>query len=210
MIEPTPTPRKAKTHSSQRPSATRDRIIEVGTRLIASSGVDAINSNVIARAAGVGVGTFYSHFADKHALHREAMSSAIEGLQGALVAAASRHSADATMETLVRAMVEAAVGFAEQNADLFRVAFVRPPRSSPGGRPSFGLSSRGIESRLQALQREGRLHPGVDPGLAARAFTSMQTSAIVWWLEASERPSRERLVETLVRLHPAIACRPTG
>jgi AcrR family transcriptional regulator len=185
----------------------RDRILEAGTRLIAEQGVESVNSNVIARAAAVGVGTFYAHFPDKHALHREAVAVAVDGLQASLARAASQQGDAAPTETLVRALVEAAIAHAERHPDLFRVAFAHPARGASSPRPVLGLSSRGIESRLDAMQRGGRLDPGVDPGLAARAFTAMQTSVIVWWLEAGERPARDRLVETLVRLHPAIACR---
>lgn len=182
----------------------------MGTRLIAERGVDGVNSNVIARAARVGVGTFYGHFADKHALHRAAVAAAVDGLQSALASRAASSGAQASVDEQVRGLVEAAVGWAQSHPEPFRLAFGRPPRSSASGGPGLGLSSHGIEVRLAALQRAGRLDAGVDPGLAARAFISMQTSVIVWWLEASERPPREKLVETLVRLHPAIACRPIG
>ena len=56
----------------------RDRILEAGTRLLADRGLDAINTNVIARAAGVGVGTFYSQFEDKHAFHRAVVARGLE------------------------------------------------------------------------------------------------------------------------------------
>ena len=68
-------------------SSARERLLEAGTRLIAERGIEAVNTNVIARAAGVGVGTFYAQFEDKHALHRSAVVRALDGLQAALSAA---------------------------------------------------------------------------------------------------------------------------
>jgi len=194
----------------RKPDAARDRILTAGTRLIADRGIEGVNSNVIARAARVGVGTFYGHFPDKHALHRAAIAHAIDGLQSKLTRTAADLDPQAELVDQVRGLVEAAVDWAITHPEPFRLAFGRASRSSAAGGPALGLSSHGIELRLTALQREGRLDAAVDPGLAARAFTAMQTGVIVWWLEASERPSRERLIETLVRLHPAIACRGTA
>jgi AcrR family transcriptional regulator len=205
-----PIPASSPTRGTPKPDAARARLLEAGTRLIAERGVESVNSNVIARAAGVGVGTFYNHFPDKHALHRAAVTQAVDGLQSALASTASQIAGRAVVDDQVRPLVEAAIDWAIRHPDLFRLAFGRSARGSAAGGPALGLSSHGIEVRLAGLQREGRLDPSVDPGLAARAFTAMQTHVIVWWLEASERPSRERLVETLVRLHPAIACRPPG
>lgn len=192
-----------------RSGQTRDRILAAGVRLIAEHGIDGVNSNVIARAARVGVGTFYTHFADKHVLHREAASLALDGLQSRL-GEATRALSDAPPTEQVRALVEAAVGYAEAQPDLFRVAFGHAAPGAARGRPAVVLSPRPTESRLRALQQSGRLDPEIDARVAARAFTSMSTDVIVWWLEARDRPGRDALVETLVRLHPAVACRSTG
>jgi AcrR family transcriptional regulator len=207
---PQPIPATQPNRATRNATAARARILDAGTKLIADRGIDGVNSNVIARAAGVGVGTFYGHFADKHALHAAAAAAAIDGLQSTLAHAAAEQSEQASLDSQVQLLVEAAVDWAIDHSEPFRLAFGSHHRSSAGGGPILGLSSHGIEVRLAALQRAGRLDPSIDPGLAARAFTAMQTSIIVWWLEASERPPRERLVDTLVRLHPAIACRPAG
>ena len=52
----------------RRGGARREAIVRAGEGLLARDGYDAVNSNQIARAAGVGVGTFYRHFEDKAAL----------------------------------------------------------------------------------------------------------------------------------------------
>ena len=52
--------------SKQAPSPlARELLIGAAAQLIAERGFDAVNSNQIARAAGLGVGTFYRHFQDK-------------------------------------------------------------------------------------------------------------------------------------------------
>jgi AcrR family transcriptional regulator len=184
----------------------RDRLLEEGTRLVAERGIEAINTNVIARAARVGVGTFYNHFGDKYALHRAVVGRGLEAVRGAL-AEAHRRTESAPIAEQVRAGVTALVDVAQSHPLRFRAAFARP---TPGARRTgavLGLSSRPVEQRLAALQREGSIDPAIDPGVAARAFTEMQLSAIASWLEDPKVAPREALIETLIRLHPAIACR---
>ncbi len=183
----------------------RDRLLEEGTRLVAERGIEAINTNVIARAARVGVGTFYSHFGDKYALHRAVVGRGLDAVRGAL-AEAHRRSESRPIAEQVRAGVTALVDVAQAHPLRFRAAFARP---TPGVRAGavMGLSSRPVEQRLTALQREGSIDPAIDPGVAARAFTEMQLSVIASWLEDPKVAAREALIETLIRLHPAIACR---
>ena len=76
-----------------------------------------------------------------------------------------------------------------------------------GGRPGVGFSARALENRLAELQRGGLLEASVDTGLAARIFNAGQSQIVLWWLEAPDPPSTAQLIETLVQLHPAVACR---
>ena len=50
------------------PKQARAALIRAAAIQFARNGFDAVNSNQIAREAGVGVGTFYRHFHDKSAL----------------------------------------------------------------------------------------------------------------------------------------------
>jgi AcrR family transcriptional regulator len=216
MAAPSPS-RSSSTRPPSRRSDAREKLLVAGTRLIADHGIDAINTNVIARAARVGVGTFYGHFDDKHALHRAVVARALEVVRQSL-ADAHREVADRPLPEQVRAGVEALVELAESRPDLFKAAFSRPalgarapagPRASAAPRRSgaLGLSPRPVEQRLRALQAEGAIDPAIDPGVAARAFTEMQIAILCWWIDEPDRPPRTALVETLVRLHPAMACR---
>jgi AcrR family transcriptional regulator len=185
----------------------QERLLRAGTRLIAEIGIDAVNTNVIARAARVGVGTFYAQFEDKHALHRSAVVGALAGLQAKL--AANAPAADAPITEQVEAAVAAFVDFASTSPEQFRVAFATAPRTAAAGRPALGFSTRATERRLRALQAKGELDPDLDPEIAARAFAGAQTAVISWWLDAQERTSRRDVIDTLVRMHPAITGRPT-
>jgi AcrR family transcriptional regulator len=191
----------------QKQSPATERLLRAGTQLIAREGLDGVNTNTIARAAGVGVGTFYSSFADKHALHRAIVVRAFDQLQKALVEAATAARGAGVAEE-VRATVSAVVDFAEQNPDLFSVAFAGPLPTTSRGQPVMGFSSRPMERRLQALQSSGQIDREIDPAIAARGYFGLQNSVLSWWLTCRDRPPRENVIATLVRLHPALAGAP--
>jgi len=200
MAAPAPSP------SPSRAVDAREKLLVAGTRLVAQQGIDAINTNVIARAARVGVGTFYSHFDDKHALHRAVVARGLEVVRRALADAHGRVE-DRPVAEQVRAGVQALVDVAAERPDLFKAAFSRPAATGARRAGAIGLSPRPVEQRLRALQAEGEIDARIDPAVAARAFIEMQVAIVCWWLDEPARPDRDALVETLVRMHPAIACR---
>ncbi|MCZ6784815.1 MAG: TetR/AcrR family transcriptional regulator [Proteobacteria bacterium] len=171
-----------------------EKLLDAATRLFVAHGIERVNSNQIAREAGVGVGTFYAHFKDKHELHQSLVLSALDALRVRVEKAVAAGPADP--EQQVRRTVEAVIAFAEEQPDRFRIAFLG------GGR--FGYSTRGVERRLRELQEEGAVDRALHPGTAARAFASMQSGVLLWWLEDPSRGSRAEVFETLVRLHPAL------
>jgi AcrR family transcriptional regulator len=201
----------------QDPAEVRRRLVTAATQRFASHGFEGVNSNQIARDAGVGVGTFYNHFQDKREVHQAVVLETLEALQNR-VATQSARAPDAPLEDQVRDLVEAVVGFAEEIPAQFRVAFggdgtaglgartQRPPLSgATPGRAQVAYSTRATERRLAELQAQGLLDPRLDPGVAARAFVGMQNSVLCWWLEDPTRANREAMIETLIVLHPAIA-----
>ncbi|MBW2295225.1 MAG: TetR/AcrR family transcriptional regulator [Deltaproteobacteria bacterium] len=198
------------------PAEVRRRLLTAATKGFAEHGFEGVNSNQIARDAGVGVGTFYNHFHDKFEVHQAVVLDTLEVLRRRVARSAARPGEG--IEEQVRNLVEAVVAFAEESPARFRVAFgpeastTRAPRAARGESPSrhptraqVGYSTRVTERRLAELQAEGALDPRLDPAVAARAFVAMQNSVMCWWLEDPSRASRAGLVETLVRLHPAVA-----
>lgn len=178
----------------------RQRILRGAAQLLAEQGIERINTNQVARAAGVGVGTFYAHFRDKHDLQRALVLYALDELAAQLAQVPRPEGLVAEVES----WVEGIVAFGEAQPELFTAAFSREPRPAPGV-PAVGFSVRPVERRLAALRRSGELAPGVDPAIAARGFAAMLTSLVCWWLADRSRADRAVLVATLVRLHPAIA-----
>lgn len=178
----------------------RARLLVAGLELFARHGCERVNSNAIARAAGLGIGTFYLHFANKYAVLRELQLRTLAGLRAARAAAQETPGADP-----IRAAIEAAVGFARDHAEAYRVCFGRERSAVAHAGPVLSESTRPIALDLRARQARGELDPALDPELAARAYLAMEVGLLLWWLEDPKRAQAEGLVETLVRLHPAHA-----
>lgn len=211
-----PSSRTERKKKSREPGEVRRRLVAAATLRFAEHGFEGVNSNQIARDAGVGVGTFYNHFQDKHEVHQAVVLETLEALRNRVARSAA--APGGAVEDQVRDLVEAVVGFAEEIPAQFRVAFGadamagrghRAQRSDVSGaapqRAQVAYSTRATERRLADLQRRGALDSKLDPAVAARAFVGMQNSVLCWWLEDPSRATREAIVETLILLHPAVA-----
>ena len=185
---------------------TRIALIEAAEALIGAGALEAINSNLVARAAGVGVGTFYSHFEDKAALAHAISLLAWDELGQAMAAESTASAVQDDAAAMTRAVVE----YASTHPARFRIAFGRGPAAASGasGRPAMTLSTRPVERRLAELQRSGALSPALDPAVAARAWWAMVSGTLLWWLDDPKRSQVEPLVQTLTLLHPARSGRP--
>ena len=181
------------------------RLLSAGLSLFARLGSERVNTNAIARAARVGIGTFYSHFPDKYALLREIQTRTLAGLQRARGEAVSEAGPDPALQ--VESAIRAAVDFAERHPEAYRVTFGRERLGGVRTRSALSESTGAAAALLRQLQAEERLDPDLDVDLAARAYASMEAGMILWWLEAPERTLASDLVDTLARLHPVLACR---
>ncbi|MEZ4332219.1 MAG: TetR/AcrR family transcriptional regulator [Myxococcota bacterium] len=182
-----------------------DRLLSAGLALFARLGCERVNSNSIARAAGVGIGTFYLHFANKYALFRAIQLRTLDALRVARQGATEAAGPD--LDARVRASIEAAVTFAGDHPEAYRVSFGRERTAPAHQGPVVSESTRGIATALGALQRAGALDPTLDVALAARAYLTMESGLLLWWLEDPDRARASAIVDTLVRAHPAHAAR---
>ena len=181
----------------------RDRLLSAALNLFARRGTERVNSNAIARRARLGIGTFYTHFPDKHALLREIQIRTVSGLRAARVDAL--RGAGVRPVDQVRASVGAAIDFASSHAEAYRVTFGRERAGAAAHGPVVTVSSRPTAEALGRLQSAGRLDAALDVDLAARAYSAMEVGTILWWLEDSNRAARDALADTLARMHPAAA-----
>jgi len=179
------------------------RLIGAGLGLFSHLGVEAVHSNAIARRAGVGIGTFYAHFEDKHALLQEIERRTLAALQDARRAAVEAAGSDP--EAQVESSVAAAVDFAGRHPAAYRVTFGRERVGRQ--RPVLRESTRPTAEGLRGLQARGRLDAELDPDLAARAWSATEVGTLLWWIDQPQRAPAASIVDTLVRMHPVRAAR---
>jgi len=101
----------------------KPRLLAAGLSLFAKRGTERVNSNAIARRAKVGIGTFYSHYEDKHALLQEIQIRTLTGLRDVRLAAVRR--ADPAPEAQAAAAIVAAAEFARRHPEAYRVTLGR-------------------------------------------------------------------------------------
>lgn len=174
---------------------TRRRLVEAGSRALASRGLDGVRLTAVARDAGVAEGTVYLHFPDREALVSAVVTGAVRELAAVLRQIRSRPSAIEAADLLA---VEAIVTWAESHRDLFLGA-IRGSWSLAGAEAVGELLAQ-REAELRSFQAAGEVNPDLDPQVVARAEFATYCHTLSWWLVEEPRVSRQRLVETLARL----------
>src|SRR6202042_2504846 len=94
--------------TQRRARQTVDAILDAVVRVLKREGFGAVTTNRVAEVAGVSIGSVYQYFPDKGAifvaLHQRHIEHVDRLIQATLV-----ENADATLETLFRAMIDAMV-----------------------------------------------------------------------------------------------------
>ena len=163
--------------------------------MLAEKGLAATKIADIARAADVGVGTFYLHFDTKEALYDALVEDAVARLQATVDAA--RDGIDDPVEQ-TRAATAALCRFATENREVFKIVF--GPTAAP----------HDVVRRVQALfaaDIEGNIRDGIERGvfgavapvIAAQALVGMSTQLLAWWTEHEAVPV-DWLEETIITL----------
>src|SRR5262245_45191241 len=79
--------------NAERGQATRERLIEIATRLFATRGYDGTSVEAVLHESGMSRGSLYHHFAGKDALFRAVLEDVEAGV-GARLAEATRDAQD--------------------------------------------------------------------------------------------------------------------
>jgi AcrR family transcriptional regulator len=131
----------------------RDRLLVVAKQLFGAQGIDATSMYEIARAAGVGQGTLYRHFADKgeicHALIKEDLAAFMERLGGLIGGDAAESSPLARLDTLIAEKNR----LTESHLPLF-AAMDEAPAGARRGKPFRGPFHAWLHERIRALLAE--------------------------------------------------------
>jgi len=178
------------------------RLLAAARRLFARQGYAGTTVEEIARAAGVGTGTFYLYFPDKpaifHALLSDLYEQMITRVASARQATGSRdprHKLGASVISVLRTF--------EDNEDLARILLLQ----GPGASQEFAALLEGARHRLNLLVEEdvreaGALDDtGPGPGasyLAAQAAVGSVYGTIMGWLAHRLPPDLESAGDALV------------
>lgn len=96
-------------------------IIEAATRILARDGWGALNTNAIARVAGVSVGSVYEYFGNKQAILDVILDRHLSSGEAQLTALASLNPAGLSLDETVRLLVEGFIAVHRDNPRLHRV-----------------------------------------------------------------------------------------
>jgi AcrR family transcriptional regulator len=177
---------------------TRERLLKVGTRLLADRGLRRTRAGDVARAAGVAVGTLYLHFGDKDGLARAALSDAVDALRARLRAAVAPHAEDP--EAAAVAHADAMLRFAEEQAPLARLIFGTDLADRSLGMALLDRLAETQEKRLREGMAEGSFRRDINVAVTAQALVGMQARVVAWWLADRKRTPRAVVVDTLAKL----------
>jgi AcrR family transcriptional regulator len=166
--------------------------------VFAEAGLHGATTVAIARRAGLGTGTFYLHFPDKHALFAEIVDAALGELRERQQRAAASLPAGADE---LRAQLEVLVAFTEEKRDLVRVAFERGGENGEIAKRIHDDVAERVEANLRRFARHEPLP--LQPAAAAQARAATLIRVIAWWAEDPARATRDEIVETLYHLAPS-------
>jgi AcrR family transcriptional regulator len=190
-------PRAARGPAARR-AETRRRLLEAATAVFAEEGLHAATTVTIARRAGLGTGTFYLHFADKHEIFGDLVDATLAELRARQERAAA---ALAPGDDELRVQLEVLVDFAEEKRDLIRVAFERGGENARVAARIHDQTAGRVEATLRRIAEREPL--AVHPAAAAQARAASLIRVIAWWAEDPTRATREAIVETLHHLAPS-------
>lgn len=138
--------------ADRRTDATRGKIKQAFTELVAERGFDRLSVSDVARRAGINRGTVYLHFVDKFDLMRQLEDEALSALSAILFTPGAGEGTRAVADIVPDERVLAALRYVQSDAAFFTALI------GPGGDPLFAdRFKRGIGDHLVAelIRAEG-------------------------------------------------------
>ncbi len=183
--------------ADRRKSDSRQRLLAAARRLFTERGYHATRPQDIARAADVGHGTFYLHFADKRACFlafAEAARAEIEGFVRERLALVEG------IEPQLRALLEALMDYAERNPGVIRAALTDVSVIASGAPDGEGLVDRWAAQwakQVRAGARVGAVRDDYDAEVVGHAIVGLIRGAAGCGIRRRSR--RRALVDTVTR-----------
>lgn len=187
MRNPTEKAKDAISRFQRRREQTARELIEAARRVLAFKGYHDTKIVDIARAANVGVGTFYLYYPTKQAIFFELVDDAVQRLRTQL--AAQRASTE-DPATQARHGTETFFRFAQDNRELFRIVFGHGAAFHDVVRKAQEMFVQDAVANITAGMELGVFRRS-RPDVIAQAFIGMSLQVVSWWLEQTEVPIEE-------------------
>lgn len=155
--------------------STATRLLSAARTLFVERGYHATRPQDIARLAGVGHGTFYSHFADKQACFLAFAEAARLELEAHLRA---RAAGQAGGEAQLRALLGGLLDYAAANPGVLGTAMSDLSVIAAGDAPPRSLLDRWAARFADNLRRADGLRDGYDPDLVAHLVVGVIRGAM--------------------------------
>lgn len=182
--------------------ANRQRLLAAAKELFAVQGIDATSMYEIARAAGVGQGTLYRHFADKgelcHGLIKEDIAAFRERVGTQIAATAATVSALARLDTLIAEKIRLTESHLPLFAAMEDVAGAR--RTKPFRGPFHTWLREQIIGLLASAIADGELAP-LDVEFTSDAILAAMTPPLYSYQRYELGFGSERIITAMRRLY---------
>jgi len=170
--------------SQRRREQTARTLLDAARRVLAAKGYHGTKIVDIARAASVGVGTFYLYYPTKEALFLELVEDTVARLKTELDSVRSNIS-DPIEQSRVRTLTF--FRFAQENRELFRIVFGHGASFHDVVRRCQEGFIRDLYESITAGMEIGALREG-DAMIWAQAFIGSSLQVVSWWIEQEDVP----------------------
>jgi AcrR family transcriptional regulator len=170
--------------SPRRREQTARTLLDAARRVLAAKGYHGTKIVDIARAASVGVGTFYLYYPTKEALFLELVEDTVARLKTELASVRSSIS-DPIEQSRVRTLTF--FRFAQENRELFRIVFGHGASFHDVVRRCQEGFIRDLYESITAGMEIGALREG-DAMIWAQAFIGSSLQVVSWWIEQENVP----------------------
>lgn len=197
MTEALPSEGSGPDRRARRKAETRARLLAAARRLFVERGYHGTRPQDVARAADVGAGTFYLHFADKREAFLAFTEQAAEELMAA-VRGATEGVPD--FEARLRRSLEALLAYADAHPGVLGAAFADAEVIAAGLPREASLRERLAATLAGSLRHDmqaGRLRADLDPEVVAHGLVGFVHHALAYG--AARGLAREALLETVTR-----------
>lgn len=189
------TPSARRRPRQARARATVDRILAAARRVLIDAGADGFNTNRIADAAGVGIGSIYEYFPNKQAIVERLLDD-LSAVETDAVLARLAALADADVAAVARGVVETVFDLYVAHGPLYRVLHAL---SSAERRVGHRPGERAVVAAVERLLAERRgPWREADPALAAfTLFHLVEALCERFARDGLPRWGRERCIDTI-------------